>query len=217
MSVTATDYEQTVKENMPLVNMLARRFLGRGVEYDDLFQAGCLGLFKAAKRYDASMNTAFSTYAVPVIIGEMRLLFRDGCAIKVGRKAKSVGNAALAARAKLCTVLGREPHISEIANELGVNSEDIADAVCACSAPVSIDDNEHLQNTLMTDAGEAIITRLDIRNALRTLAKDEQLLIVLRYEKEFSQQKTGEIMKISQVQVSRREKQILQKLREQLM
>lgn len=213
MKTERRDYGRIVEDNSALVRMLAKRFVGRGIEYDDIYQAGCLGLYKAAVRYDEKYNTAFSTYAVPVIIGEMRMLFRSGGPVKVGRGIKVLNACALAACERLRESLGREPHLSEVASELGETPERIAEALTACAPPVSIEDDSYFCGASAQDETELLLSRVDMKNALSRLSEEERRLIFLRYEHELSQAKTGEVLGVSQVQVSRREKSILEKLR----
>lgn len=209
------DYSLTVTENIPLVHSLAARFRGRGAEYDDIFQAGCIGLYKAAMRYDESLGTAFSTYAVPVIIGEMRMLFRSGGAVKVGRSLRALNSSALAAKERLEKSSGREVRISDIAQELGEAPERVAQALTACIPPSSIEEDETGASASFDDT-ESILLRLDVRSAVERLDSDERALIRLRYKHELSQAKAGEILSMTQVQVSRKEKKVLEKLRNML-
>lgn len=208
----ARDYESIVRENTPLVHSIAVRFTGRGVEYDDLFQTGCLGLYKAAMRYDESMGNAFSTYAVPVIIGEIRMMLRDGGAVKVGRGTKSLNAAALAAKERIEKETGSEAHLSEIAEAVGQSPERVASALAACARPFSLEDNESGSEAAFDDT-EGMLRRMDIDRALGMLEPQERRLILLRYRHELSQASAGKVLSMSQVQVSRREKKALEKLR----
>lgn len=212
MSAPDKDYDRIVRENTPLVRSLAARFRGRGAEYDDVFQAGCLGLYKAALRYDETLGTAFSTYAVPVIIGEIRMLFRDGGAVKVGRALRALNAAALAAKERVEKRTGREARLGELASELGESPERVASALTACAPTCSID-AEETAAVAAADETEASLTRLDLDRALGMLEPTERRLILLRYRRGLSQAGVGELLSMSQVQVSRREKKALQKLR----
>ncbi len=215
MENSEKDYSAIVNDNIPLVHSVASRFVGRGMEYDDLFQAGCLGLYKAATRYDENFGTAFSTYAVPVIIGEIRMLFRSGGALKVGRGMKALNSAALAVKERLERESGKEVRVSDIADELGESPEKIAEALAACIRPSSLEEDE-TGSMASFDETESILTRIDVKRALSMLSEEERTLILLRYRHELSQSNTGRIMAMSQVQVSRKEKKVLEKLRAML-
>ncbi len=206
------DYSVIVGENIPLVHSVAKRFIGRGAEYDDIFQAGCLGLYKAAMKYDEAFGTAFSTYAVPVIIGEIRMLFRSGGSVKVGRGMKALNAAALAAKERIESESGRQAHLSEIAAEIGEAPEKVAQAIAACIPPSSIEEDESGRFASF-DESERILTRIDVSRALSKLDSEERALILLRYKHELSQSNTGRILAMTQVQVSRREKKVLEKLK----
>lgn len=212
MSESAKDYDRIVRENAPLVRSVAARFKGRGAEYDDVFQAGCLGLYKAALRYDEALGTAFSTYAVPVIIGEIRMLFRSGGAVKVGRALKSLNAAALAAKERIEKETGREARLAEVAEALGEAPERVASALTACAPTCSLDAEENAALGARDDTDTAL-TRLDLDRALGMLEPSERRLILLRYRFELSQASAGKALSMSQVQVSRREKKALEKLR----
>ena len=210
--MTEKDYDRILRENAPLVHSVAVRFKGRGAEYDDVFQAGCLGLFKAALRYDETLGTAFSTYAVPVMLGEIRMLFRAGGAVKVGRAVKALNAAALAAKERLEKETGREARVSDLAAALDETPERIAFALTACAPTCSIDADD-TADLASDDETEATLLRLDIDRALGMLEPAERRLILLRYRHELSQSSVGKVLSMSQVQVSRREKKALQKLR----
>ena len=131
------DREQLVNENLKLVHSCCKRFRGRGIEYDDLYGAGCLGLVKAANAFDEKLGYCFSTYAVPVILGEIKRLFRDGGAIKVSRGLKELSMKATKTRGELANTLGREPTVGELAEALGISAEETAEALCAAVPPSS--------------------------------------------------------------------------------
>lgn len=210
--MSGRDYDRIVRENAPLVHSIAARFKGRGAEYDDVFQAGCVGLFKAATRYDETLGTAFSTYAVPVIIGEIRMLFRAGGAVKVGRAAKALGAAALAEKERVEKETGRQARISEIAQALGETPERVAFALSAC-APVASIDAEEGGAFAAEDETETALLRADLSRAVDMLEPLDRRLILLRYRHELSQAGVGRVLSMTQVQVSRREKKALEKLR----
>lgn len=207
--------------NIGLVHSLARRFIGRGVEYDDLFQAGCIGLVKAADGFDQGRGLRFSTYAVPVILGEIRRLFRDGGAIKVGRTLKELSMRASRERELFLCSEGREPTINEMADLLGVEIELAAEAVSASMHPLSLtrtgedDDGEQI-DVPVSPPDEILTDKLALRQVLCKLDPIDRSLIVLRYFKSNTQQTTADKLGMTQVQVSRRERAILAMMRDKL-
>lgn len=213
--------DEFIKANIPLVHSLANRFRGRGIEYEELFSAGSLGLVKACDNFDESRGLCFSTYAVPVILGEIKRLFRDGGAVKLSRSLKELSLRVLKAREEF-SKRGREPTISELAEYLKISPEEVAEAIQASAPPLSLTtfDNEN-ENGAELDlpvesAESSLIDRLALRQCLEKLPKDDRTLIILRYFRSKTQAETGELMGLSQVQVSRREKKILESLRLQL-
>lgn len=213
-----TDRELFIENNLGLVRALCVRFSGRGIEYDDLYQAGCMGLVKATDAFDSERGLCFSTYAVPVIMGEMRRLFRDGGAVKVSRSVKELGMKISRERQKLEQKLCREPTVKELALSLGVSPEEVAEAVCATQPTVSLtcdEDGEITETDLpVMSAEDEISDRLLIDFALAKLNEEEKRLVMYRYFDFLTQSKTAEKMSMTQVQVSRAEKKILAKLRE---
>ena len=198
------------------------RFTGRGADAEDLFQIGAIGLMRAARAFDASYNVKFSTYAVPLIIGEIKRYFRDSSMIKSSRSLKELMYKAQRASAELSAAFGREPKLSEIAERLGVESELIASAIEAVSPPQSLDaplwdgDGATLESMLSgSDTEEAILNRLALRSAILRLPEKERRLIDLRFFHDLTQTQTAAILGISQVSVSRLEKKIINLLREQ--
>ncbi len=213
--------EQTICDNIGLVHACVRRFLGRGMEYDDLFQAGCVGLVKAADGFDAERGLRFSTYAVPVILGEMRRLFRDGGSVKVSRSLKELSMRAVRERERFAAREGREPTVGELAALLGVEAEQAAEALGAALPPLSLtragEEDEGDQMDLPVEPPEESITdRLALRQVLDELAPRDRQLIELRYLRRHTQQATAEQLGMTQVQVSRRERVILAQMREKL-
>ena len=210
--------EEFIKNNLGLVHSICKRFTGRGIEYDDLYQAGCMGLIKATDAFDANRGFSFSTYAVPVIMGEVRRLFRDGGSVKISRSVKELYLKINRQRQQLEQSLCREPTVSEIAESLGVSPEEVTEAVCAAQPAVSlthIDDDGIKESDLpVSDREEEISNKLVIENALERLEETERKILIYRYYNSYTQSKTAEILNMSQVQVSRKEKKILQKLRE---
>ena len=213
--VTA-ERERQIRENLGLVHTVANRFRGRGIEYDDLYQSGCVGLIKAVDRFDPTLGYAFSTYAVPVIIGEIKRLFRDGGAVKVSRVLKEKALHAARLREDFLRREGREPTIGELAELLSCDPAEAAEIVGVMQPTVSINSaGEDGDATLdiPVDDSEQLFDRLTVLQAMDGLEKSEQMLVELRYYKGLTQCKTAEILGLSQVQVSRKEKAVLQKMR----
>ncbi len=208
-------------DNLGLVHACARRFMGRGMEYDDLFQAGCVGLIKAADGFEAERGLQFSTYAVPVILGEIRHLFRQGGTVKVSRSLKELSLRATRLRETLAVEQGREPTVEELAAALGVEPALAAQAITAALPPLSLtrhdEDEEGEQIDLPTDSPEEQITdRLALQQLLDGLEPRDRQLIRLRYLAHQTQQATADRLGMTQVQVSRRERALLLQLRQQL-
>ncbi len=217
-----TDRDRTVCDNMGLVHACARRFIGRGVEYEDLVQAGCVGLVKAVDGFEEERGLRLSTYAVPVILGEIRRLFRDGGAVKVGRTLKELSVRAVRERDRYVAENGREPQIQELAEFLGVETAQAAQALGASLPPLSLtrwedDSDEGDQIDLPVPPPEEQITdRLALRQVLSELDERDRNLIEWRYLRRSTQQVTAEALGMTQVQVSRRERVILRELRRKL-
>lgn len=214
------DRQQRVEENIGLVHACAKRFKGRGMEYDDLFQAGCLGLVKATDHFDESRGLCFSTYAVPVILGEMRRLFRDGGAVKVGRALKELSMRASREAAKFAEREGRSPSIEELAQILEVEPAEAAQAINAAQLPLSLtapEDDGGGQLDISVEAEDEKITEmLSLKQAVQELEPKDQNLIYFRYFKHRTQVETAKELGMTQVQVSRREKLILRQMRKSL-
>ena len=212
--------EQLVLENSGLVWSVARRFIGRGVESDDLYQLGCLGFIKAVEGFDLEFGTQFSTYAVPKIAGEIRRFLRDDGTVKVSRNIKEQSIMIKGARSMLSVSLGREPSISEIAEQTGLSPEEIALAENATAATESIhkqsgDDGFTLENILTdTESEEKLVEKISLRQAIERLPDREKSVIKLRYYHGLTQDRASKVLGISQVQVSRIEKKALEKLRQ---
>ena len=208
-----------VERNVGLVRSLVPRFLGRGIEYDDLFQAGCVGLMKAAEHFDPDRGFKFSTYAVPVILGEMRRLFRDGGAVKVSRSLKELSMKAVRLSEKTEMETGEAPSISELAAQLGVTPERCAEALNAAVQPLSLTKDEDSGETdvPVDSPEEKIADRLALQQVIKTLPDADQRLLEYRYFGNQTQMETAKRLGISQVQVSRREKKLLLYLRSLLL
>ena len=211
---------EIIESNMGLVHSCAHRFKGRGIEYEDLFQAGCIGLIKAADAFDMSRGVRFSTYAVPVILGEMRRLFRDGGAIKVSRSLKELSMKIARVREQLA-VNGSEPTVSQLARQLEVSEEEIIEAIGVCAPPVSRTESEEAgggQLDLPVESPEEHTGDLiALRQTLELLDERDRSIILLRYFGEKTQSQTAERLGMTQVQVSRREKKIMTRLRRELL
>lgn len=214
--------EQVLLENNGLIWSVVRRYYGRGVEPDDLYQLGCLGFLKAIQGFDPEFGTQFSTYAVPKIAGEIRRFLRDDGPVKVSRGLKERGTAIRGARARLSAQLGREPTLSELAEEVDLSPEDIAAAETAIEPVVSLQTEtgtDGLTLEGMLTAGneeEGMVERLTLRAAISALPEREQQVLLLRYYKGLTQMNTARVLGVSQVQVSRLERRALDKLRNEL-
>lgn len=211
--------ETLVEENSGLIWAVAKRFMGRGIESDDLFQLGCLGFLKAVEGFDLDYGTQFSTYAVPKISGEIRRFIRDDGTIKVSRSLKERAITIRTVRNRLTTALGREPTVLEISRQTGFSPEDIAIAETATAATESIqketgDEGFSLENVLTdTETEEMLVEKIALRQAVSLLPEREKMVIQLRYFHSLTQQRVALVMGISQVQVSRIEKKALTMLR----
>ena len=212
--------EALITENTGLIWSVARRFLGRGVEADDLYQLGCLGFIKAVEGFDPTFGTQFSTYAVPKIAGEIRRFLRDDGAVKVSRSIKEQAAAIKSVRNNLTVALGREPTIQEIAAQTGFTPEEIALAENATACTESInrqtgEDGFSLENILTdTESEENLVEKISLRQAVEKLPERENMVIKLRYFHGLTQDRSAKVLQVSQVQVSRIEKKALQRLRE---
>lgn len=208
--------QQMIEDNIGLVHSIANRFRGRGTDYEDLFQSGCIGLIKAVDNFDASKGFAFSTYAVPVIMGEIRRIFRDGGAIKVSRSLKEKAIKAQALRDKFMKKELREPTISELSQMLDCTTEETAEILNVISPMISLNSyGEDGEDTIdiPVDESEQLFDKLSVDQLISHLNEKEQAIIDLRYYKGYTQSKTASMLGVSQVQISRKEKSILQKLR----
>lgn len=209
------------EEHLGLVHLCANRFRGRGIEYDDLYSSGCIGLLKAAEAFDCERGVKFSTYAVPVILGEIKRQFRDGGAVKVSRSLKELSLKAVRARDEMSKTLGREPTIKELAERMGTDEYQITEALSVNLPPVSLTDSSDEEGKQIdisvpspdTEIGDIIA----LRQIMDLLEEKDRRLIVLRYYRGMTQSAAAEILGMTQVQVSRREKKLLTFMREQLL
>ena len=212
--------EILVEENSGLIWAVVRRFLGRGVEADDLYQLGCLGFLKAVEGFDLTFGTQFSTYAVPKISGEIRRFLRDDGAVKVSRTLKEQAATIRSTRNRLMSALGREPSIQEISWQTGFSPEEIALAETATAATESIqretgDEGFSLEDVLTdTESEERMVEKIALRQAISGLPQRERMVVQLRYFHGLTQQRVAKIMDVSQVQVSRIEKKAIAMLKE---
>ncbi len=214
--------EQVLLENNGLIWSVVRRYYGRGVEPDDLYQLGCLGFLKAVRGFDPQYGTQFSTYAVPKIAGEIRRFLRDDGPVKVSRGLKERGAAIRATRAQLASRMGREPTLSELAEDIGLSPEEIAAAETAVEPVISLQtetgtDGLTLEGMLTTGNEEdGMVERLTLRSAISALPEREQQVLLLRYYRGMTQMNTARVLGVSQVQVSRLERRALDRLRREM-
>lgn len=216
--------DKLVHHNIRLVWSVVQRFLNRGYEAEDLFQIGCIGLLKAIDKFDLSYDVKFSTYAVPMIIGEIQRFLRDDGMVKVSRSLKELANKVRKARDELCKKLDRFPTVHEIAKEIKVSPEDIILAQEANRSPASIHERVYenegdpitLMDMIADDSESAWFEKLSLQDAIERLSKREQLIVYLRYFKDQTQSEVAKRLGISQVQVSRLEKKIISMIREDL-
>ena len=208
--------EALMQDNMGLVKSVAARFLGRGVEFEDLCQLGAIGMLKAIRNFDTSLGTAFSTYAVPLIIGEIKRFLRDDGIIKVSRDLKQKGAFLLHKREEFTALYDREPTVTELAEFCGLSVEetvaglDAGTAVLSFSEPVG---ERALEDLIGNDDTDEFCEKESLRQAVLGLPEDERKLVLLRFYRGLSQQKVGELLGMTQVKVSRTEKKVLEKLR----
>lgn len=210
-----------LEENSGLIWAVVRRYFGKGVEPDDLYQLGCLGFLKAVRGFDTEYGTQFSTYAVPKIAGEIRRYLRDNGLIKVGRGLREQSISVYTARERLRTSLGREPVLSELSDATGLTPEEIAMAELAAAPPDSLQqenaDGLTLESTLASPVTEEnLLERIALKTAIDSLPEQEKKTILLRFYKGLTQQQCAKILCVSQVQVSRLEKRAIEKLRRQM-
>ena len=222
MPVKLGPREQFIENNLGLVHACAGRFRGRGIEYDDLYSAGCMGLIKAYDGFDEERGVQFSTYAVPVILGEIKKLFRDGGAVKVSRSVKELGLKVSAARERFIKQTGNEPTISQLAEMVDAKPEQVAVAIRANQpalslTPTSDEDGCREVDIPIESPEEELADRISLQEVLATLSAEDRQLIFLRFFSGKTQSETAQIIGTTQVQVSRRERKILKNMRGQLM
>ncbi|MBR0232181.1 MAG: sigma-70 family RNA polymerase sigma factor [Clostridia bacterium] len=211
--------DELMRENAGLVRAAAKRFLNRGAEFDDLCQIGSIGMLKAVRRFEPERGTRFSTYAVPLIIGEIRRFLRDDGSVKVGRELKRRSGLVMAETERFTAENGREPTVSELAEICGLTREETAESIGAASAPISLFDTLGeltVEERIGADFTPETDERLALEQAMGCLNEEEKRIIALRYYKNLTQAQTGKVLGISQVTVSRRESAALEKLRKEL-
>lgn len=213
--------DEIVSNNLRLVWSVVQRFLNRGYEPDDLFQIGCIGLLKSVDKFDLSFDVRFSTYAVPMIIGEIQRFLRDDGTVKVSRSIKEQGNKIRRAKEELSKVYGRVPTVNEIAEHLEITAEEVVFAQEASKQPASIHETVYENDgdpiTLLDQIADTNETKwfdkIALKDAIEELEEREKLIVYLRYFKDQTQSEVAERLSISQVQVSRLEKKILQQIK----
>ena len=208
---------ELVEQNLGLVHACAKRFVGKGIDYDDLYSAGTVGLIKAVDRYDPSTGNKLSTYAVPVILGEIRLLFREGGTVKLSRSLQELSRRAKKLSDEYLSETGRDLRITELAEKLGVDVYRAQEALEASRAPLSLswenDGEEGAIDIPVASEEDRITDRLSLYEAISALDEKEKKLIELRYYRHKTQAETAKALDTTQVQISRREKKILMKMR----
>lgn len=209
----------TAEEHLGLVHLCANRFRGRGMEYEDLYSAGCIGLLKAVKAFDCARGVQFSTYAVPVILGEIKRLFRDGGAVKVSRSLKEHAMQIQQLQEQFQQKHGRAATLTELAERSGLSEEVIAESLCAAQPPLSLTTAaEEAPLEIPVPAPDTELENLfALRQVLQILPQADQKLLQYRYFQNLTQTETAKRLGISQVQVSRKEKKILSRLRQELL
>ena len=214
--------EEFIQNNLGLVHACAGRFLGRGIEYDDLYSAGCMGLVKAYDGFDEQRGVQFSTYAVPVILGEIKKLFRDGGTVKVSRSLKELGLRVNALRESMIKNTGAEPTVNQLAEALGERPEQVALAIRAGQPAISLtpaaDAEDSRQLDIPVDSPEEdLADRIGLEEVLSGLPPRDRTLIYLRFFSGKTQSETARVLGTTQVQISRRERKILKEMRELLL
>lgn len=222
MTTDKTRREAFITQNLGLVHACAGRFRGRGMEYDDLYSAGCMGLIKAYDNFDESRGVCFSTYAVPVILGEIKKLFRDGGTVKVSRSLKELGMRVQAAREHSMKLCGSEPTLRQLAEQLDEPVENVALAIQAAQPAMSLtpenaEDGEHQLDIPVDSPEEALAEKISLAEVIEKLPEQDKQLIRLRFYANRTQSETAKVLHTTQVQISRRERKILTLLRTRLL
>ncbi len=206
-----------INDNMGLVHSCCKKFRGRGIEYDDLFQAGCIGLIKAADGFDETRGLCFSTYAVPVILGEIKRMFRDGGSVKVSRTLRELATKIKYEQEKALKENGKDLTCAELATMLSVTPEEVAESLNATQPTVSLtyesEDGTYEVDLAVSDNGDMLTDKLMLAEVIKRLPEKEQSLLKMRYFESKTQNETAKALSMTQVQVSRAEKKILKNLR----
>lgn len=218
MTGDKTRRDTFITENLGLAHACAGRFRGRGIDYDDLYSAGCMGLIKACDNFDPQRGVCFSTYAVPVILGEIKKLFRESGTVKVSRSLKELGMRVQAAREHALKLCGTEPTLSQLAEQLGETVENVAMAIQAAQPAMSLtpenrDQEDHQLDIPVESPEEALAEHISLEAVLRSLPEQDRQLIRLRFYGNKTQSETAKVLHTTQVQISRRERKILCLLR----
>lgn len=219
--MTLKERHKKVEENLGLVHACAKKFTGKGVDYEDIVSAGCIGLIKAIDSFDETKGFRLSTYAVPAILGEIKRIWRDGGSVKVSRKLKELSIKISRLNERNLREHGRELTLTELSEALSVNVDDISEALAAQRIPVSLsqynDEDEEQEISIPVPSCEESLTEsLSLKKAVEELSDKDQALITLRYFKNKTQTATAKELNMTQVQVSRREKKLLQILRDKM-
>ena len=222
MVTDKTRRETFITQNLGLVHSCAGRFRGRGIEYDDLYGAGCMGLIKAYDNFDQERGVCFSTYAVPVILGEIKKLFRDGGTVKVSRALKELGMRVQAAREHTMKLCGSEPTLQQLAEQLDEPIENVALAIQAAQPAMSLtqenaEDGERQLDIPVDSPEEELADKISLAEVIEALPEQDKQLIRLRFYGNRTQSETAKVLHTTQVQISRRERKILTLLRTRLL
>lgn len=208
------------EENLGLVHLCANKFRSRGIEYEDLYSAGCIGLLKAVRAFDPERGVKFSTYAVPVILGEIKRLFRDGGAVHVSRSLKELSLSLQKLCEKFRLDKGREPTVSELSQLSGESESDVSEALCVSMPVLSLTSGDEDGSEIeipQPPPDEAIVDLIALRQIMESLEPNDRALLELRYFRNLTQTRTAKALGMTQVQVSRREKKLLTQMREELL
>lgn len=217
-----TRRETFIEQNLGLVHACAGRFRGRGIDYDDLYGAGCMGLIKACDNFDEARGVCFSTYAVPVILGEIKKLFREGGTVKVSRSLKELSLRIQAAREHTMKLCGTEPTLSQLAEQLQEPLENITLAIQAAQPAMSLtpesgEEDGHQLDIPVESPEEALADKISLAEVLNALPEQDRLLLQLRFYGNRTQSETAKVLHTTQVQISRRERKLLVLLRNRLL
>ncbi len=219
--MTLKERHKKVEENLGLVHAVAKKFTGKGVDYEDIVSAGCIGLIKAIDNFDETKGFKLSTYAVPAILGEIKRIWRDGGSLKVSRSLKELSLKVTRLNEQNLKEKGTELTLSELSEKLGVSSEEITEAMSSSRLPLSLsyyndDEKEQELSIPVSSCEEALSEKLSLQKAVKELPEKDRLLITLRYFQNKTQAATAKELAMTQVQVSRREKKILTTMREKM-